>query len=109
MKDKIQTNVQLMCDGVELNIAATKNLKKEKGNLKNFGYIQVSTGMADEKHPCFWDNLNFFLKADFKTFKEECKEDLKKGNFPPKKTYETIKRLLKRATKLKIIETITIE
>lgn len=102
MENKIQTYVQFFLDDVELNISVTSKLKKQEGNLKGFGHIQVSTGTKDNAE-CFWDNVPFFQTCDYKEFKEECKSDLDKGNFPVKQTYKAIKKLLRRAEKLNIL------
>jgi hypothetical protein len=102
MKDIIKTYVQLYSNNVELNIAVTKDLKREEGNLKNFGYIQITEGGIDEKG-IFWDNLEFFFDVSFKDYKKECGEDLEKGSYNKKQTYKDIKRLLKRAHKIGII------
>ena len=80
--------------------------------MKNFGYIQVTTGAIDEK-PVFWDGIDFFLECGKKQFKKECEEDLDKAGFDCNTTYKSIKKLLKRAVKLKLLcidkETSTIE
>lgn len=107
MKDKnktsIQTYVQLFLNNVELNIAVTKDLKREEERLKNIGYIQITeVGINEEK--CFWDNIKFFFNLSFKEYKKECKEDLDNGGYDAKQTYKDIKRLLKRAHKMKIID-----
>jgi len=107
MKDKIQKNavqtyVQLFLDDIELNISVTDKLKRQEGNLKNFGFIQITDGGKDSE-TVFWDNLKFFYDIKYKSFKIECGDDLKKINFPPKKTYKTIKKLIKRAKKLDLI------
>jgi len=106
MKDKnkttVQTYVQLFSNNVELNIAVTKDLKREEERLKNFGYIQITEGGIGEEG-CFWDNLEFFFDLSFKEYKKECKEDLEKGSYDIKQTYKDIKRLLKRAHKIGII------
>ena len=102
MENKIQTYVQFFLDDVELNISVTDKLKKQKGALKYFGYIQIDSGSLDA-HKCFWDNLTFFQNCDYKTFKEECKGDLEKGEYPVKQTYKAIKKLLKRAKKLNLL------
>ena len=103
MENKIQTYVQFFLDDVELNISVTDKLKKQKGALKDFGYIQIDSGSLDA-HKCFWDCIKFFQKCNYKEFKGECKKDLYKGNFPVKQTYKAIKKLLKRAQKLNILD-----
>lgn len=102
MKNNIQTYVQFFLDDVELNISVTYKLKKQEGTLKGFGYFQVSSGGIGA-HECFWDCIEFFQQCNYKEFKDECKEDLDKGNYPVKQTYKVIKKLLKRAEKLNIL------
>lgn len=102
MKDKICTSIELYLDNVTLSLSVRESLKKEKGSLKNFGYIKVHDGSLDSKE-VFWDNINYFLRADKKEFKKECKEDLDKADYNWKETYKTIKKLLKRAEKLNLI------
>ena len=102
MEDKISTDIKFYLNNIELVISVTDKLTRQEGALKNFGYIRVSTGTIDEEE-CFWDNIDFFISAGKKEFKEECKGDLKKCNFPVKETYKTIKKLLKRAKKLKLL------
>ena len=109
---KIHTSVELSIDSTTLNISTSDKLKSHKGNLKKFGYIQVTTGAIDEK-PVFWDGIDFFLECGKKQFKKECEEDLDKAGFDCDTTYKSIKKLLKRAVKLKLLcidkETSTIE
>ena len=102
MENKIQTYVQFFLDDVELNISVTDKLKKQEGNLKGFGHFQISSGSIGA-HECFWDNISFFQNCGYKEFKEECKDDLNKGDFPVKQTYKAIKKLLRRAEKLNIL------
>lgn len=102
MKTKINTYVQLYLNNVELNIAVTKGLKGEKDRLKNFGWFEISDGTTDGE-TCSWDNLSFFNDVSFEFFKNECKDDLKRCGFSPKKVYKDINKLLKRAKKLKLI------
>ena len=104
MKDKISTNVQLYLGNVELNITVTDKLKLEEGNLRNFGHIHISNGRKDEETDYFWDNLNYFYSISAKRFKKECRDELEKGGFDVEETRKDIKRLLKRAFKLKILE-----
>lgn len=100
MKDKIYQDVVFRLDEVSLTIGVTDKLKKEDSN---FGYIEVSNGSLDEKHPCFWDNVSFFIDVSYKVFKEECGEDLEKGEFNKKETFKSVKRLIKKAKKLKLL------
>ena len=102
MKEKINTYVQLYLNNVELNLAVTEDLKCEEGNLKNFGYISITSGSIGEKG-IFWDGIEYFLEVDYKTYKKECGKKLEKGGYEIKQTFKDIKRLLKRAKKLKIL------
>ena len=102
-RGNIHTNVQFYLDEVELNLAVKEDLTAEDDILKNFGYIQVSTGYIDNED-CLWDGINFFLNCRKKEFKEKCKTELTKKGFKDwKKIYKTIKTLLKRAKKLNLI------
>ncbi len=104
-KDDINTYIQFYLDEVELNISVKDDLTRYDENepLHNFGYIQVSTGHVDNED-CFWDNLNFFILAGKKEFKEECKKELQQKGFKDwKDIYKKIKILLKRAKKLNLI------
>jgi hypothetical protein len=104
MENKINTYVQLYLDDVELNISVKSNLKRyeEEESLHHFGYIQITDGALGDK-PIFWDNLDFFISAGKKEFKEECKKELEKKGYNWKETYKTIKALLKRAKKLNLL------
>lgn len=102
MKEKINTYVQLLHGQVELNISVKENLKKQKGHMSNFGYIQVSTGSTGVEE-CFWDNLDCFIFNSFSGFKEECGKELGDKGFSVKQTYKSIKKLIKRASKLNLI------
>lgn len=103
MESKIQQYVELYLDEVTLTICVTDELKRQKGNLEWFGSIRVSNGSVDEKYACFWDNISCFLGINYKGFKKECEEELLLGGFEVKPIFKTIKKLLKRAKKLKII------
>jgi hypothetical protein len=102
MKSKIQTYVQLYSNNVELNIAVTKNLKREEGNLKNFGHIAITSGGINEEG-IFWDGLEYFFNLSLKEYKKECYEELEKGGYDIKQTYKDVKKLMKRAFKLKLL------
>lgn len=99
----IQTYIQFYIEDVQLNLCVTKDLKPQEGNLKNFGYFEITDGSLETK-PLFWDNVDFFLECDKKAFKDECKKELVKAGYDWKEIYKIIKTLLKRAKKLKIIE-----
>lgn len=100
--EKIQTYIQLYHEDVELNICVKDDLSRQDEKLKNFGFIQVSTGSIKEK-PCFWDNIDFFIKRKKKKFEKECGKELLKKGFEVDKTYESIKVLLERAKKLNLL------
>ena len=105
MKNKINTYIQFYLDEIELNISIKDDLTgySENEPLYNFGYIQVSTGHINDED-CFWDNLDFFISAGKKEFKEECKKELQQKGFEDwKGIYNKIKILLKRAKKLNLI------
>ena len=103
MKEKINTCIQLYLNEVELNISVKEDLSCQDGVLKNWGYIEVSTGQT-EKENCFWDNLDFFINCGKKEFKEECKKELQEKGFEDwKDIYKKVKTLLKRAKKLNLI------
>jgi len=103
MIDKIQSYVYLYHGEVTLSVAVTKNLKRQKERLKNFGDITVSTGKIDDED-CFWDNIEFFNNMTYKSFLEECKEELIEKGFDPEPIFKSIKKLLKRAFKLNILK-----
>lgn len=100
--EKIQTYLQLLHENVELNICLKEDLSRQDNNLKNFGFIQVSAGSIGEK-PCFWDNIDFFIKRKRKKFKKECGKELLKKGFNVDDTYNSIKILLQRAKKLNLL------
>lgn len=93
----IYTWICLCQDNVEISISVKENLKKEDGNLINFGLVTI----GDDE--VIWDNLNFFISADYKEFKKECKKDLIEKGFKPKPIFRTIKKLIKRAYKLDLL------
>jgi hypothetical protein len=100
--EKIRTHIQLFKDDVELNMTVNEDLTAIEGNLKNWGFIEITDGHL-ETESLFWDNIDFFLSCGKKEFKEECKEELIKAGYNWREIYKTIKQLLKRAKKLKII------
>lgn len=102
-ESNITTYVQFYLEDVELNISVKNDLSRQEDKLKNFGFIQITDGHIDTE-PLFWDNLDFFISAGKKEFKEECKSDLKEKGYKWRKTYKQIKALLKRAEKLNLIK-----
>lgn len=99
--DKIHTNVEFCLNNTTLNVTVTKDLKKETGNLKNFGYIQIHDGRVDTEG-VFWDNLEWFFEIN-KDKKKEIKEELKEKGQYYKGVVKDIKRLIKRAKELDLL------
>jgi hypothetical protein len=100
--EKINTYVQFYKGDVELNISVKSDLTLQEGNLKNFGYFEITDGSLGKKS-IFWDSVDFFLDCSKKEFKEVCKEQLEEAGYNWKEVYDTIQSLLKRAKKLKLI------
>lgn len=98
----MQHYIHLHTDNVELVISVTDKLKRQTGSLEKFGWLTISTGELN-KQDISWDNLFYFLSCDFKTFKDECKEELREKGFKTKKIFKEIKQLLKEANKLDIL------
>ena len=62
---------------IKLNVSLSKDFKSNLGTrLENWGYIQVESPRLDDKEICFWDNMNFFLKAPKNKIKKDCKHEL---------------------------------
>ena len=101
-QDSIQAYVQLYLNDVELNISVTDKLKAHDGNLKNFGFFEISDGGIDTK-PIFWDGIEWTIKVGKKEFKKEMKKQLDKRNYNWKEVYHDVKALLKKAKELNLI------
>lgn len=99
--ESIGTNLELWVNNVTLNIPLTKDLKKQKGNLKNFGYIQVHDGSIHTTE-VFWDNLTYFFDID-KVKKKDIKKELKEKGQYYKGVVKDIKVLIKRAKELDLL------
>ena len=99
--EKIYTEVQFWVNNTTLNVTVTKDLKKEEGNLKNFGHIQIHDGSIHTEE-VFWDNLEWFFKIGRKKKKEIKKELKEKGQYY-KGVVKDIKRLIKRAKELDLL------
>lgn len=103
MDKNIDYSVQMWVGDVKLNISVNENLKREeKEVLKNWGYIEVSTGYLKDEN-CFWDNISYFIDISRKKFKKECGEELKEKGFKVGETRRAIKTLLKRAFELNLL------
>ena len=62
---------------IKVNVSIGKDFKSNLGTrLQNWGYIEVSSILIDESNQCFWDNMNFFLKAPKVLIKADCKHEL---------------------------------
>ena len=70
---KITTYIQFYLEDVELNISVKNDLSKQDGNLKNFGFIQITNGSLEDK-PLFWDNLDFLFRRTKKNLKKSVKQ-----------------------------------
>lgn len=99
--EEIYTEVQFKVNNATLNITVTKDLKKETGNLKNFGYIQIHDGRVDTEG-VFWDNLVYFFEID-EVKKKDIKKELKKKGQYYKGVIKDIKRLIERAKELDLL------
>lgn len=102
MKEKIQTYVQLYLKSISLYICVEDNLKPKEGNLKNFGWFEVSD-VSRHGETFHWDKLNFFNDMSYIQFKSECTEDILKAGLKVKPTFKIITKLIKRAKKLKLL------
>lgn len=84
-------------DGVviKVNVSINKDFKTNLGtNLHNWGYIEVSSTSIDEKEQCFWDNMNFFLKAPKNLIKKECKKELIDKGFYYKGFFKDLQNMI---------------
>jgi HKD family nuclease len=99
--EKIYTEVQFRVNNTTLSVTVTKDLKKEEGNLKNFGYIQIHDGSIYTEE-VFWDNLEWFFKIN-KDKKKEIKEELKEKGQYYKGVVKDVKRLVERAKELDLL------
>lgn len=99
--ENIQTSVELHLNNTTLVVSVRDNLKKQKGNLKNFGYIKIHDGRLDTEE-VFWDNLKWFFEIN-KDKKKEIKEELKDKGQYYKGVIKDIKRLIERAKELDLL------
>lgn len=101
-KETIWVSVQLRIDDVTLCVDTTNQLTQRIDVLENSGYIEIDSGSTDERN-IFWDGIPFFKHCNFKDFKLECSEDLLKKNLKPRETFKTIKKLIKKAYNLNLL------
>ncbi len=101
-ENKVQAYVQLYLNDVELNISVSGKLKRQKGNLENFGFIEVSFGTKDST-VFLGDNLNYFIDCDKESFKIECGHLLKDKDYNVRETFKDVKRLIQKAIKLNLL------
>ena len=99
--EKIYTEVQFWVNNVTLKVTVTKDLKKEEGNLKNFGHIQIHDGSIHTEG-VFWDNLSYFFEIN-KDKKKEIKEELKEKGQYYRGVVKDVKRLIERAKELDLL------
>lgn len=101
MEDNIQTYVELNKTMVTLSVAVTKDLKKEVGNLANFGHIEVNCGDIGIEG-VFWDCLEYFFDIDKKKEKAIKKELREEGQYY-KGVIKDIKALINQAKDLDLL------
>jgi len=101
MTKEIYTNVEFWLNNTTLVVSVRDNLKKQKGNLKNFGHISIHDGSRDTEE-VFWDNISYFFEIDRKKKKSIKKELKEKGQYY-KGVVKDIKALIKRAKELDLL------
>lgn len=62
--------------------------------LENWGYIEITSCCTREKTNCFWDNLNFFLKASKSEIKEQCENELINKGFYYKGFFKDLQKMI---------------
>lgn len=99
--ENIQTSVELHLNNTTLVVSVRDNLKKQKGNLKNFGCIKIHDG-GIHTTGVFWDNLSYFFEID-EIKKKNIKKELKEKGQYYKGVVKDIKALIKRAKELDLL------
>ena len=61
------------------------------------GFVEVQSIYTDNPEVCFWDNLSFFIGADFKTVYDECSQELIDKGLLHADIFETVIDLVKEA------------
>lgn len=86
---------------ITIEVDVNKDFSKiTEGLFINSGFIQIESIYLTNKKYCFWDNLNFFLKASEKEIKKECKEELIQKNLYYKGIFKDIQKSLKQFIEL---------
>lgn len=101
-KEVIWTSVQIRIDDITLFVDTNSDLTQRLDVLKNSGYIEIDSGSIKEQN-IFWDGLQFLINCNFKDFKLECEKELREKNLKLKKTFKTIKKLIKKACNLNLL------
>lgn len=80
---------------IKLNVSISKDFKSNLGTrLENWGYIQIESPHLDNKESCFWDNMNFFLKAPKDLIKKQCKNELIDKGFYYKGFFKDLQKMI---------------
>lgn len=81
---------------IKVVVSVGKDYKTQIGKpLENFGYIEIESVRIDDKEKCFWDNLNFFLKAPKSDIEKECKSELIRKELFYKDIFKDLNGMLK--------------
>lgn len=91
--------IELYDGEVSLKIWVTPKLKADG---QNFGHIEVG-GFIDSNKNCFWDALPYFFDISKKEFNRDCGKELEEKGYDKEEVRKAIKKLIKRAFKLKLL------
>lgn len=81
---------------IKVTVSVGKDYETQIGKpLENFGYIEIESVRIDDKEKCFWDNLNFFLKAPKADIEKECKSELIRKELFYKGIFKDLNDMLK--------------
>lgn len=80
---------------INININIGNDFKTNIGSkLQNWGCIEVSSASIYQKDKCFWDNMNFFLKAPKDLIRKECKNELIDKGFYYKGFFKDLQNMI---------------
>ena len=80
---------------VKINVSIGKDFKTNVGTkLENWGFIEISSSVIDENRQCFWDNMDFFLKAPKADIRKECKQELIDKEFYYKGFFKDLQKMI---------------
>ena len=80
---------------IKVNVSISKDFKTLVGTkTENWGYIEISSSNTNEYKVCFWDNMNFFLKAPKADIKEHCKQELIDKGFYYKGFFKDLQNMI---------------